>query len=171
MTEQDPFGCAVRPISPGDEPFLWEMLYHAIYVPEGAPPPPRDILSTPELGRYVRGWGRSGDTGLLAVSAEAAHPIGAVWLRLMPEEEAGYGYVDDETPELSIAMLPGYRGRGAGTLLLTRLLRETEGMYKAISLSVSGDNPALRLYERFGFEVVSDSGMSLIMRRSARRRR
>jgi ribosomal protein S18 acetylase RimI-like enzyme len=127
-------------------------------------------LSTPELGRYVRGWGRPDDVGLLAVDAETGQPVGAAWLRLMTREEAGYGYVDDETPELSIAVLPRYRGKGAGTLLLTRLLGDAERMYKAISLSVSGDNPAVRLYERLGFEAVSSSGTSLTMKRSARLR-
>ena len=31
----------VRPLARDDEPILWEMLYQAIHVPEGADRPPR----------------------------------------------------------------------------------------------------------------------------------
>ena len=81
----------------------------------------------------------------------------------MTKDNAGYGYVDDDTPELSIAVLPQHRGRGIGTQLLTDLLREAEKRYKAVSLSVSSDNPALRMYERAGFKVVTKEEASLTM--------
>lgn len=79
-------------------------------------------------------------------------------------ENKGYGYVDDDTPELSIAVLPEYRSQGVGTQLLTHLFTSAYGQ-SSISLSVSADNSALRLYERFGFEVVSKSNGSLTMKR------
>src|SRR5215213_2878533 len=123
MTERNRFDYFIRKIASPDEPFLWEMLYQAIYVPDGSPPP-RDIVNSPELGRYVRGWGHVDDAGLLAVDAEARKPIGAAWLRLLTRDDAGYGYTDYETPELSMAVLPEYRGRGVGTVLLTSLLEE-----------------------------------------------
>ena len=47
---------AVRPLTSQDEPFLWDMLYHAIFVAEGQPRPPR-ILEEPALAHYVAGWG------------------------------------------------------------------------------------------------------------------
>ena len=43
------------PIKDSDEPFLWEMLYQALYVPEGQPPFPRDILREPDIACYVQG--------------------------------------------------------------------------------------------------------------------
>ncbi len=91
-------------------------------------------------------------------------PVGAVWLRLLTRNNKGYGYVDDDTPELGIAVFPEYRGQGIGTQLLTHLLESPCGQ-SSISLSVSLDNPAVSLYERFGFEVVSRSDESLLMRR------
>jgi len=142
------------------------MLYQAIYVPEGMPRPPRQIVHTSELASYVRGWGRADDAGFLAISELTQEPVGAVWLRLMTRDDAGYGYLDDETPELSIAVLPQHRGRGVGTRLLSALLLEAEANYKAVSLSVSADNPAVGLYERAGFQVISRSGTSLVMGRS-----
>ena len=37
----------VRASQKSDEPFLWEMLYQALYVPEGEPPLPREIVQQP----------------------------------------------------------------------------------------------------------------------------
>ncbi|XXX77775.1 GNAT family N-acetyltransferase [Sorangium sp. So ce134] len=151
----------IRLLTSADEPLLWEMLYQAIHVPEGSPPPPRDIVHRPELSRYVQGWGREDDLGVVALQeGEAA---GAAWLRRLTGEMRGYGHVDDETPELSIALLPKYRGRGLGTRLLTSLVEAARNRYPAISLSVSPDNPALRLYRRLGFVEVGRSGTSLTM--------
>ncbi len=141
------------------------MLYQALHVPQGQSAPPREVIRVPELARYVRGWKkRAGDCGFLARDAATGQSVGAAWLRLLVGENKGYGYVDDDTPELSIAVLPEYRGQGVGTQLLIHLLASDCGQ-SSISLSVSLDNPALRLYERFGFEVVSLSDGSLTMKR------
>ncbi len=71
----------------------------------------------------------------------------------------------DATPELAIAVWPHWRGRGVGTGLLRALLETADERYAAVSLSVSRENPARRLYERFGFETVAEAGTSLTMRR------
>lgn len=157
---------SIRPLTLIDEPFLWQMLYHAIHVPESHPAPPPELVFLPELARYVNGWGRQGDLGLLAYEVATHIPVGAVWLRLLTGENRGYGYVDDATPELSMAVLPAYRSQGLGTQLLTTLF--TSGWDASpVSLSISADNPARRLYERFGFELVGEEGPSLTMKRRA----
>ncbi len=148
----------VRASQKSDEPFLWEMLYQALYVPEGEPPLPREIVQQPELSQYVREWGQPDDVGMIALEDEK--PIGAVWLRQIK----AYGYVDDQTPELSIAMLPDYRGQGLGTRLMQELMATVRPHYAAISLSVSLDNQALRLYQRLGFEIVAMHGNSVTMK-------
>lgn len=94
-----------------------------------------------------------------------AQPVGAAWLRCFGEGNKGYGYIDAETPELSIALLPTHRGKGIGTALLSALLVTAQTRCRAVCLSVSLDNPAARLYQRLGFEVVSRDATSLIMRR------
>jgi ribosomal protein S18 acetylase RimI-like enzyme len=83
---------------------------------------------------------------------------------LFEEDEPGYGFVDDSTPELTIAIVPSRRGRGLGEELLTALLEQarSEG-YGRISLSVEPDNPALRLYEQHGFARVGERGGALVM--------
>lgn len=153
----------IRQLSPSDQQFLWEMLYQSLHVPEGGPPFPRDVISRPEIAKYVRAWGRDGDLGFVAVDAGSGEPVGAAWLRLLKGDERGYGYVDDETPELGMAVLPEYRGRGVGSALLERLLKAAGAVYRSVSLSVSADNPAVRLYGRAGFERVRVCGASLIM--------
>jgi ribosomal protein S18 acetylase RimI-like enzyme len=151
----------IRPLTPADEPLLWEMLYQAIHVPDGCPPPPRDVVRRPELSRYVRGWGDEDALGFVAMQDGDA--VGAAWLRRLTGALAGYGHVNDETPELTVALLPQHRGRGLGTRLLTCLLEAARIRYPAVSLSVSSDNAALRLYRRLGFVDAGQSGSSLTL--------
>jgi ribosomal protein S18 acetylase RimI-like enzyme len=152
---------SIRSLTPDDEPFLWEMLYHALYVPPNSPALPPQVIQQPEISRYVEGWGRSGDEGAMALYSNEA--IGAVWLRLLTGSQPGFGYVDDFTPELSIAVLPQYRGQGIGSQLLTYLLERARWHFQAVSLSVSAYNPAKHLYERLGFEVARESGTAITM--------
>lgn len=155
---------SIRPLTAADEPFLWEIMYHAIHVAEGEAPPPRDIVRRPELAHYLDSWGREHDGGFIAELNGV--PVGAVWLRLLKGDDAGYGYVDDATPELSMALLPDYRGQGIGTRLLEAALADATKRYAAVSLSVDPSNAAMRLYERFGFVVVGESGTSLTMKKA-----
>jgi len=152
----------IRQASASDEPFLREMLYHSLYVPDGCPPFSREIVNRADIARYIDGWGRSGDLGLIAV-IHGGTPIGAVWMRIFTAPEQGYGYVADNVPELGIAVLPEHRGRGGGSALLRRIIEMTGHLYDGISLSVSMDNPAKRLYERLGFETVGTCGTSVTM--------
>jgi GNAT superfamily N-acetyltransferase len=134
-----------------DEPFLWEMLYLALFVPLGEPPLPRSVLRDPTIARYVEGWGtRSGDSGLIALVDGAA--AGAAWLRCFPASAPGYGFVDERTPELSIAVMPEHRGKGIGSRLLERLLQGVN----STSLSCDPGNPSWRMYVRLGFEPLPD---------------
>jgi ribosomal protein S18 acetylase RimI-like enzyme len=153
----------IRSLTVADQPLLWEMLYLSLFVPEGNPPFERSILELPDISKYVRDWGRATDFGFVAVNENNQEPLGAIWLRLLAGEEKGYGFVDDFTPELGMAVFPKYRRRGIGTSLLARLLETAADSYEQISLSVARENPALRLYERLGFEVVAEDGNSLTM--------
>ena len=143
----------VRPAGPADGDFLAELLVAAFFWrPDGPQGDVQSVLARPEVAHYVRGWPRVGDLGVVA---EDGPPVGAAWLRLLPEHDRGYGFVDAETPELSIGVVPTHRGRGIGSLLLEALVGSArEQRHEALSLSVEPDNPARRLYERCGFQVV-----------------
>jgi len=136
----------IRPAGPNDVRFLSDMLRHAYYWHVGEDP---DL----PVARYVTGWGRPGDAGLIA--AETAGPVGAAWYRLFPEEEAGFGFVDETTPELTVAVVPSRRGRGLGHELLAGLLDTArEAGFERISLGVEPDSSQEAFYRRFGFETV-----------------
>jgi GNAT superfamily N-acetyltransferase len=154
----------IRPIKPGDEPFLWRMLYHSLFVPPGQPALPPEVTYQPRVARYVAGWGRDGDQGVLAVIVDGGAPVGAAWLRRWSRGERGFGYLDEHTPELAVAVLPEARGLGVGTALLKRLLALVAASVPAVSLSVDPRNPAVRLYRRLGFEVVAIEPGSWVMR-------
>ncbi|MEM6402707.1 MAG: GNAT family N-acetyltransferase, partial [Cyanobacteria bacterium P01_D01_bin.116] len=123
------------------------------------------VIYQPELAKYVQDW-KTNDIGLIAILESNQTPIGATWIRLFNMNNRGYGYINDETPELSIAVLPEYRNQGIGTRLILDLLERITDLYPAISLSVSSDNPALRLYQRLGFELVSQFDNSLTMKKT-----
>jgi GNAT superfamily N-acetyltransferase len=130
-----------------DVRFLRDMLHHAYYWRERVP----GSLAS----RYVRGWGRPGDTAVIAL--ENGFPVGAAWFRLFRPDEPGYGFVDESTPELAIAVVPSKRGHGVGDELLSALIQKARSAgYGRLSLSVEPGNPARKLYERHGFEVVDE---------------
>ena len=119
----------IRAAGPQDVRFLRDMLRHAYYwrISESGDLP---------VARYVTGWGRPGDDGLVAI--DDANPVGAAWYRLFRREEAGFGFVDEQTPELTIAVVPSRRGKGAGKELLEALLtRAREDGYESVSLSAA----------------------------------
>jgi GNAT superfamily N-acetyltransferase len=147
----------IRAVIASDEPFLREMLYQSLYVTQGCAPFDRNVVNLPEIAKYVDGWGRAGDLGFIAVDSTTNQPIGAVWMRLFTEAQKSYGYVAEDVPELGMALLPEYRGRGIGSALLRRALEMAAISHRAVSLSVFAENPARRLYERFRFEPVGKS--------------
>ncbi len=153
---------ALRAATSADESFLREMVFVALFVADGQPPFAREVLDRPDISHYYRGFGHgAGDSGLIA-HIPSREPVGAAWVRQLTGDDPGYGYVDDDTPELTIAVLVTHRANGVGTRLLAELCRAVP----RCSLSVDQRNPARRLYERFGFAVVAFDGNSLTMLRT-----
>jgi GNAT superfamily N-acetyltransferase len=143
----------LRPVDIHDLRFLRDMLRHA-YHWRFAEDEERPVY------RYVQNWGRRGDSGIVAM--DGPHSYGAAWYRLFTEREPGFGFVDEETPELTLAVVPSRRGKGAGKELLDALLdRARADGYRAISLSAANEQAAF--YERFGFETVRESGPAITM--------
>jgi ribosomal protein S18 acetylase RimI-like enzyme len=144
-----------------DVRFLRDMLHHAYYWRERSPGE-----GTGPVALYVKGWGRPGDTVLIAV--EDGFPVGAAWYRLFRRDHPGYGFVDEETPELAVAVVPSRRGHGIGDALINALCeRAREERYASLSLSIEkGNEPLLAFYEKHGFaRVHEDGGDSVTMRR------
>ncbi len=121
------------------------------------------VVQHPEVARYHDGWGRRGDLGVKALSGNQI--VGAAFARLFTESNHGYGYIDDETPELGIGVARSMRGRGIGRLLMAALAREARAAgFAQLSLSVNNPNPARQLYEALGYTTVHDDGATSVMK-------
>ena len=141
----------IRQIQREEFPVLEDFLYNAIFLPPDAEPVPREIIFEPEIYVYVKDFGGKDDCGVVA--EQNGQIIGAAWTRIIP----AYGHIDNETPELAISVLPNFRGKGIGSKMMTNLfdlLRERG--YERTSLSVQKDNPAVRFYERLGYEITGE---------------
>ena len=145
----------LREVGADDEPFLWEMLAAAVYVTPAWTV--EQVRATPEVARYLEGWGRPGGGGVVAGEGDADDPdaerLGAAWYRIYSADEPGYGFVDDTTPELTVAIRPEARGEGLGhELLLALLHRAHRDGHERLSLSTDAANAVARaVYTDCGF--------------------
>ena len=134
------------------------MLRHAFYWRSGA------TVEESSLWRYVSGWGRRGDAAVIAL--EGGFAVGAAWYRLFSRDEPGFGFIDEKTPEVAVAVVPSRRGRGIGSELLDALVEQArEQGYNGLSLTVAADDiPAMHVFEKQGFEQVEETDGSWTMR-------
>lgn len=141
----------VRDLRSDETDFLLRMLYAALdWRPGGNLPSLEQVVAHPQISIFHEGWGRAGDVALVA--EVDGRPAGLVWYRLFTHEVHGEGFVDEETPELAIAVMEEHRGRGIGRLLMGAAhARAVRGGFPRLSLSVDPDNPARRLYESLGY--------------------
>ena len=149
----------IRPIQPTEAPLLKDFLYEAIFIPEGAVAPPRDILDDESLQVYIRDFGKSPDDYCLVAEADDKI-VGAIWSRIMND----YGHIADDVPSIAISLYKEYRNQGIGSDLLKQMLDLLkEKGYKSVSLSVQKANYAMRMYQKAGFKVISDDAEEAIM--------
>jgi ribosomal protein S18 acetylase RimI-like enzyme len=65
---------------------------------------------------------------------------------------------------IDIALLPEFRGLGAGRLILQRILDDAQDAEVPVTIHVEHTNPARRLYARLGFRQIGDTGVYALMR-------
>ena len=156
----------IRPLLTTDQEYLWTWLQHSLWDPPPAPLRAREVLERPEVRILVEHWGRPGDVGVVAEVDN--RDVGGCWMRRFTNG-AGPAWIDYQTPQLGIALLPEYRHMGYGqTLLMTALHIAREAGYRQVALSVHPANPAVALCERSGFEAIGErQGYRLMLARLA----
>lgn len=152
----------IEPLDPNDQSFLEKILYQMIYVPDGNHVP-KSVIREPKVYQYIQEWDRYLGYGFIAVHPETDEKMGAAWIRYFDDLNPGYGFVKNGVPELCVAVFPEYRGCGIGTALIQAILETVDS--EEISLSVSENNPAKRLYDRLGFSVVKKESDTFVMSR------
>jgi ribosomal protein S18 acetylase RimI-like enzyme len=96
-----------------------------------------------------------------------AHYIGAQFdVIVVDGVDAGRLYVhrrDADIRIIDIALLPEFRNRGVGTMLLRQLFDECATSTRTLSIHVEQFNPALRMYRRLGFVPIEERTPYLLM--------
>ena len=72
---------------------------------------------------------------------------------------------EDEVFLKQLYIAPAHQRRGIGSQVMRMLLVERREAAKSMALFVFKNNPALRFYERNGFEVVQETPCRFVMRR------
>lgn len=135
-----------------EQKILTDMLHYAMRLDDVN----KSLSDLPNLAIYSEFYGyTSKDLGLYALVDNQL--AGAVWIRRLNANHGSNGYIDDNTPILNIAVLPEFRGKGIGSLMIEQLFIEAGALYDQISLSVVHNSPAVHFYERHGF-VHHDNG-------------
>ncbi|MGB2606770.1 MAG: N-acetyltransferase, partial [Candidatus Sulfotelmatobacter sp.] len=146
----------LEPASPADESFIYAT-FASTRIEELSP----------------TGWSDEQKEQFLRMQFEAQRRS---YLRDLPEAEytviwrgslAVGRLIVERTPSeihiVDIALLTQFRKQGIGSILMRRMLGEAKQTGKSLRLFVEKFNPALRWYERLGFEVVSTGPIYLEM--------
>jgi GNAT superfamily N-acetyltransferase len=149
-------GFAVRDATPRDGAFIADMLVEAANWSGLLSLTRAEVLSGMQR-RYIAGWPRPSDAGVIAVD-DLGSAIGAAWYRVLPRSEPGFGFVATGVPELVIGVRAPWRSRGVGRALLTALMANAgRAGHARITLSVQRGNHAATLYRDLGFREVDSS--------------
>ena len=90
------------------------------------------------------------DLGLYAlVNNEIA---GAIWIRKLNKEHNANGFINDDTPVMSVAITPKYKSQGIGSFMMEQFLQEAGALFEQISIDISHKEQSLAFYKKFGFE-------------------
>ena len=146
----------LRPVTPGDIPFLLE-----VYASTRAAELSLTDWSDEQKSAFCRSQFEAQDTHY-----RKHYPTAEYHIVEVGGVRAGRMYVDRwfrEIRIMDIALLPAHRGKGTGNRLLLRLVEEATLSQRCLSIHVERYNPALRLYERLGFALKEDKGVYLLM--------
>lgn len=151
----------IRKMRSDETGLLEDFLYEAIFQKSNKNPVPRKAIYDPSLRIFFEAFGRKDDHCLIA--EVEGKVIGAVWTRIFPGKDQGFAKME-ETPELAISLYKPFRKKGIGKALMEQMLELSRSVgYEKVALSVQKENPAIRLYERLGFEIVKELDEEYLM--------
>ena len=149
----------IRELKNNEYKILEDLLYEAIFIPEGEKKPSREIIKNQELQVYIKDFGKYKDDNCLIAETDNKI-IGACWTRIMND----YGHIDNSTPSFAIALYEEYRGHGIGTQLMRKMIELLKNKgYRQASLAVQKENYAVKMYKKVGFEVIKETSEEYIM--------
>jgi ribosomal protein S18 acetylase RimI-like enzyme len=150
---------SLRPVEEGDQAFLYQL-----------------YASTRAEEMAAWGWAEAQREALLQMQfrAQQLHyqtQMPQATHRIICTDEQSVGRIitseDAATITLAdIALLPQYRSRGIGGMLIRDLLTSAAQSGRVVQLHVEVHNRARRLYERLGFRTISDDGIYYLMEAS-----
>jgi GNAT superfamily N-acetyltransferase len=147
----------IRAATARDGSFMADMLVEAVnWSPEWKKKSRSRVLADPKTAHYIAGWPQDTDVGVIAEAG--GKPAGAAWLRFLPANDPGYGFVSSDIPELTIGVAARWRGQGIGRALLRAIAEHArQAGIRQISLSVERKNFAQRLYLSEGYQIVDST--------------
>jgi ribosomal protein S18 acetylase RimI-like enzyme len=152
-------GVRLRPVGAGDEEFLFRV-YAGTRIEELAvtnwSEPQREAFLRQQFSAQQRYYREHYAGATFDVIERDGQPIGRLYVARWP----------DEIRIVDIALLPEHRRRGIGSALVKEVLAEGDAAGKPVSIHVEQFNPAMRMYERLGFERVGEVGVYWLMRRA-----
>jgi ribosomal protein S18 acetylase RimI-like enzyme len=142
-----------RPAYTHDQPFLEQMLLEAATA-SGSTLTLETLPGEEHTYRYVAGWGRETDIGIVALNEQGV-PAGAAWARLFDAATGSPAFVGEAIPEITIAVAPAFRRRRLGAALLRELAQLARGAgITGLSLGVETSNVAAQqLYRGDGWTL------------------
>ena len=151
-------------VQQSDFGFLRQMLYEAVFWRSADNKPSlEEGLNYPSVANALEDWGcREGDVAVIAVVNSIL--VGAAWYRFWTDSNMARGYYDKDVPVVAIAVDRDYRHMGIGGKMIEWLIDyASKHSIPRISLCVSKDNYAIKLYRQQGFVEYDDIGDSFIM--------
>jgi len=148
---------AVRPASPQDEIFLYE-LYSAVRGPEFALAPiganEKEHLIRMQFRAQMSSYAEMFPNSCYHIVLLDSEPVGRLWV----------APVDGEFHLVDIAVHPKLQNKGIGTVLVQRLQQEATRARLPIRSVVSKFNPgSFRFHKRLGFQIVREDEMNYFM--------
>jgi GNAT superfamily N-acetyltransferase len=137
----------VTPTAPADHDELHAAFGAAVIAGEGYPQPPDEPVTWEAFRAY---WLEPARASVVARSLDGSELVGAYTMK-----PNGFGRAA-HVANAGYLVVPEWRGRGAGTALVEHSLGVARALgFDAMQFNfVFESNPARRLYERLGFELV-----------------